>query len=229
MEEFYEKIFPENRRLETSEGLTLEFMSTVRVNKIGEFPTSMSFCLGGERRAMTTAIVNQALGTPRRADRGNFMKKSRYDATSFWESITNGGLTPVPVYGLRHAKASFIRNPAIRYVEKILSQTLFARSEGGAINTDELYCLWCFQKKVKFDCGAMLMLTIEKLQIRPCAQLRIGGMIALLAQHLGIRIPNPLEGRDMDVERLKKTLIITTKKGVFYYKLHDGTLFPIPN
>jgi len=64
------------------------------------------------------------------------LKPEAYDPTTFWKHIA--GLTQ---YNSHSNKASNIHNPVLRYLQRVMSCTIWGRKEVGTIRTDELFML----------------------------------------------------------------------------------------
>lgn len=64
-----------------------------------------------------------------------------FNPREFWRVIYRGPFGDSAPYQSRNAKAKLIRNPTVRYIEKILANMIFARTEDGSTPNDELYCL----------------------------------------------------------------------------------------
>jgi len=65
------------------------------------------------------------------------LKPKAYNPATFWERIT--GLTQ---YNSRSNKASNIHNLVLRYLQRVMSFTIWGRIEVGTTRTDELFMLW---------------------------------------------------------------------------------------
>jgi len=65
------------------------------------------------------------------------LKPEAYNPATFWERIT--GLTN---YNSRSNKASNIHNPLLRYLQRVMSCTIWGRKEVGTTRMDELFMLW---------------------------------------------------------------------------------------
>ncbi|KAL0886168.1 hypothetical protein Bca101_010151 [Brassica carinata] len=118
---------------------TYHFLSSLTATfyEKGEDPDDghgfISFKIGRQTYQMSFKRISEVMGFP---DRHTTMVEAvKGDTSSFWSMIASG------IHDTKRNKGADICNPSIRYVQRILSSTLFARKDPGRVVEDELKCL----------------------------------------------------------------------------------------
>ncbi|KAL0727909.1 hypothetical protein Bca4012_024002 [Brassica carinata] len=118
---------------------TYHFLSSLTATfyEKGEDPDDghgfISFKIGRQTYRMSFKRISEVMGFP---DRHTTMVEAvKGDTSRFWSMIAAW------IHDTKHNKGADIRNPSIRYVQRILSSTLFARKDPGRVVEDELKCL----------------------------------------------------------------------------------------
>jgi len=119
------------------------------------YPYQCTFQLGGVSRRWTSEDFNELFEMPLGISR---LENGAFNANRFWREITG----EIGDYKIRQARASSIKNPVLRYTDRVLSNTLFARSEGSVVSRGELYALWCMLNGVQFNVGAYFIAQLHR-------------------------------------------------------------------
>jgi len=134
-------------------------------------------------------------------------------------------------YNSSSSKASSIRNPAHRYLEKILSNTIFAKAEA-TIGARELYVIKCFLEGKVFNAAGYWIPNIFRNAKRKHPQvIAEGGLITLLARGMGKDLSGliPLDGPNLGLEEMKKMRILEEIGNDWVFVLRQKEIFPVPN
>ncbi|KAF2547408.1 hypothetical protein F2Q70_00021313 [Brassica cretica] len=108
----------------------------------------ITFKIGRQDYRMSFKQISEVMGFPDRRDPR--IEGTKDDPELLWYMIGAG------VYNTKLIKGADIRNPSIRYVQRILASTFYARKDPGRIVEDELHFLtWCLKDVIgeMFDDG----------------------------------------------------------------------------
>ncbi|KAF3585550.1 hypothetical protein F2Q69_00028441 [Brassica cretica] len=109
----------------------------------------ITFKIGRQDYRMSFKQISEVMGFPDRRDPR--IEGTKEDPELLWYMIGAG------VYNTKLIKGADIRNPSIRYVQRILASTFYARKDPGRIVEDELHFLtWCLKDVIgeMFDDGS---------------------------------------------------------------------------
>ena len=124
------------RPMKGFENITYEFLSSIAFKK-----DRLNFDNPDHRVSFRLMNIDYEMGFANAGfihDSWNHdLKPEAYNPTTFWTRIT--GLTQ---YNSCSNKASNIQNPVLRYLQRVMSCTIWGRKEVGATRTDELFMLW---------------------------------------------------------------------------------------
>ncbi|CAI9265702.1 unnamed protein product [Lactuca saligna] len=119
---------------------TLEFLATFNPEEEAQ---TVTFQMLGEKRSLPHRVVNALMGAP--VDNLYYQQDpwpENFNEHYFWQQITNE-----PQYSSSSSKASSIIHPCLRLAHRVLTCTIFARSEVGQISKAELFFLWCMTRE----------------------------------------------------------------------------------
>ncbi|KAJ9544667.1 hypothetical protein OSB04_024374 [Centaurea solstitialis] len=177
--------------------LTLEFLSTLSVDRLD----GIHFRMFNVERYLTDEQLLDIFGFRRPSisrRHGTFCPTDRiapyFHATSFWRALTGSN----EEFDSRHARACLIRHPVMRLAQRILSSTLFARTDTGIVPKYELYVLWAMTDPVGihdqyYPNGLKCILDkFSRTQESSSGEICIGGLITLIATKppLSLTIPS---------------------------------------
>ncbi|KAL8459692.1 hypothetical protein ACS0TY_036983 [Phlomoides rotata] len=214
--------------------LVLEFLTSLRVERApgSNYPVAFTFRLGNRERRMTTPALNGMFGCPRGEGGSLFMKKETYNQITFWRELTDAPhLVPDP-YSPSTSRPSAIRNPSMRYMERILAHSVFARAEAASVIQDELYVLWCLRHGVFFDLGAYFILQCEKITTHTTARVMIGGFLTEFARHYDLDVEGmerPEECPNLNFQAMVSMRMLEMIGGTWCLRQLGGYHFPLPN
>jgi len=127
-------------------------------------------------------------------------------------------------YNSNTSKVTFIRNPVIAHMDRILSNTLCTRSKGSCILRKELYVLWCMLYGVRFNVAAYFFNQLHKFTTHGFQLVNIEGLITLIVEYYRVNLSGhrPIRG-DSDliltscvrmglIERLDDTCMFIREK-----------------
>jgi len=128
MEAFFDKRPP------TYYHLTIEFMSTLQVKKESKWVSYLGDILVGQcvEREGSPGFLNECFGCPPCPNHQSFYEGGGFNQQEWWSSLVNDG-TERAVYVPSASKGTAIRNPVMKYLEKIVSNTILGRFEGGSV------------------------------------------------------------------------------------------------
>ncbi|KAL6585873.1 hypothetical protein OROMI_002517 [Orobanche minor] len=187
---------------EIYENLTYEFFSSIQIRDLEENGT-FYFRLNGRGFTWGTEQFCRALGLPDDPE----TEEEIPSVNDIWRMITKNARP----FTAGKTKATAIRNPAVRYVQRLMAHTITGRySNRNVVQNFELKMLYAMisGKKVKFSKDLLRFFIGEDETNNPIV---MGGFVTAMARHAGI----DLSGRFPigPVEKLGKMLL--TKMGVF--------------
>jgi len=116
-------------------------------------------------------------------------KPEAYNPATFWKRIT--GLTQ---YNSHSNKASNIHNPVLRYLQRVMSCTIWGRKEVGTTRTDELFMLWAMLSNNPVNTCYYLLdyLAFIGAKSDSRAEIVVGGIITFIARKFEVGEDNRL-------------------------------------
>uniref|UniRef100_A0A803MK17 Arabidopsis retrotransposon Orf1 C-terminal domain-containing protein n=2 Tax=Chenopodium quinoa TaxID=63459 RepID=A0A803MK17_CHEQI len=124
------------KRYPTYKRITLEFLSSLKAvthSAEGCGEGSITFQLYNEEHTWTLTKFNEVLGLPNEGPR---LTSKYWSADPIWRTLTDDR-----EYDSNNSPGNHIRHHALRYVQRLLSCTVFGRYEGGKARKDELFML----------------------------------------------------------------------------------------
>jgi len=141
------------------------------------------------------------------------LRPADYDVVAFWDRITGIGQ-----YNSRSNKASYIHNPVLRYIQRVMACTIWGRKEVGPTRTNELFMLWV----MLYDCPVNTcyylldhLSSIGKKRLDDKGKIVVGGINTFIARQFGV-------GEDKGINRIEgnNRLDIDTLISMFFIKPH---------
>ncbi|KMS98576.1 hypothetical protein BVRB_4g092630 [Beta vulgaris subsp. vulgaris] len=166
----------------TYKRVTLEFMSSLKAvtySKPGCGEGSITFRLYNEEHKWTLTRFNEILGL---CPGGPRLTPQHWSADPVWQLLT-GATT----YDSKMSPANHIRHPALRYVQRLLANTVFGRQEGSKARKDELFMIYQMLHALPIDTGAFFIKQMKELATTTTKKgaIVLGGLITPIALHLG--------------------------------------------
>ncbi|KAL6526911.1 hypothetical protein OROGR_016001 [Orobanche gracilis] len=123
----------------TYRSLTLEFFSTlvVRHDPISHEPSALIFRLNNQDRRLTILELENIY----HLKTGGEYHVNRFKCENYWRSMVEFPGSGPQYYVPKAAKGSSLRNPVLRYLHKVITNTIYGRKETGPITLRELYIL----------------------------------------------------------------------------------------
>jgi len=184
MEEFFDKRPP------TYQALTAEFLSTLQVKKNRNgYPISIPFQLDNQWRSKVLVdTLNGYMGCPSFHFHNHFYAGGSFNQQNWWNKLVNNG-TELPDYIPSASKGTAIRNPVMRYLEKIVSNIVLGRYEGGSVGEKQSYLMYCLYNELNVNMAAYFVQHAERVAKRQASQgVMIGGIVTMIAEGLGINL-----------------------------------------
>ncbi|CAI9270866.1 unnamed protein product [Lactuca saligna] len=155
---------------------TLEFLTTFNPEEEAQ---TVTFQILGEKRSLPHRVVNALMGAP--VDNLYYQQDPwprNFNEHYFWQQITNE-----PQYSSSSLKASSIIHPCLCLAHRVLTCTIFARSEVGQISKAELFFLWCMTREngPRPDFASFFFTKCYNLTTMDKGDIFIGGLITLIA------------------------------------------------
>uniref|UniRef100_A0A803MXX0 Arabidopsis retrotransposon Orf1 C-terminal domain-containing protein n=1 Tax=Chenopodium quinoa TaxID=63459 RepID=A0A803MXX0_CHEQI len=140
---------------------------------------SISFQLYNEEHTWTLARFNEVLGLP---PGGLRLTPLRWSTDPVWKLLTGES-----TYDSKMSPTNHIRHPALRYVQRLLANTVFGRQEGSKARKDELFMIYQMLHAQPTDTGAFLIKQMKELANTTTKKgaIVLGGLITPIALHLG--------------------------------------------
>ncbi|KMT11607.1 hypothetical protein BVRB_5g109210 [Beta vulgaris subsp. vulgaris] len=161
---------------------TLEFLSSLKVH-IFPHPSSgtssITFRLFNNDHTWTLEMLNDALGL---RGGGARVTPQQWSATPLWQIISGESN-----YDSSSSSIKSTRHPALRYILKVLSNTIFGRQEGSKVRQDELFMLHHMLYATPIDTGAFLIHQLQRVanNVNVGGKIVQGGFITRIAVYLG--------------------------------------------
>ncbi|CAI9297302.1 unnamed protein product [Lactuca saligna] len=155
---------------------TLEFLTTFNPEEEAQ---TVTFQILGEKRSLPHRVVNALMGAP--VDNLYYQQDpwpGNFNEHYFWQQIINE-----PQYSSSSSKASSIIHPCLRLAHRVLTCTIFSRSEVGQISKAELFFLWCMTREngPRPDFASFFFTKCYNLTTMDKGDIFIGGLITLIA------------------------------------------------
>uniref|UniRef100_A0A803MFB6 Arabidopsis retrotransposon Orf1 C-terminal domain-containing protein n=1 Tax=Chenopodium quinoa TaxID=63459 RepID=A0A803MFB6_CHEQI len=140
---------------------------------------SITFQLYNEEHTWTLTKFNEVLGLPNEGPR---LTSKYWSADPIWRTLTDDR-----EYDSNNSPGNHIRHPALRYVQRLLSCTVFGRYEGGKARKDELFMLDRMLHGQPINTGAFLIKQMRDLANKTTTSgaIVLGGLITPIALYLG--------------------------------------------
>lgn len=163
----------------TYKRITLEYLKANVTYGKGCEHGSITFQLYNQEHTWTLEKLNVVLGLP---NAGLRCTPTHWYADNTWRIIAGG----VP-WNKDGVKGSFIRHPAIRYVQRLLSCIVLGRHDGGDVRKDDVFFIDSMLHAKEINTGAFLIKQMETLANRSNTGVAIvqGGYVTLIALSLG--------------------------------------------
>ncbi|KAL6529445.1 hypothetical protein OROGR_015068 [Orobanche gracilis] len=209
----------------TYRSLTLEFFSTlvVRHDPISHEPSALIFRLNNQDRRLTI----QELENVYHLKTGGEYHVNRFKCENYWRSMVEYPGSGPRYYVPKAAKGSSLRNPVLRYLHKVIANTIYGRKEIGPITLRELYILTHMLDGTIPATSAMLAEHFDDVATKPKGEIWVGGFITPIALHFGISLDQrtPLAGN------MLLSFSVLRIMGILEYEFiqHDNDRFLIPN
>ncbi|KAL6532145.1 hypothetical protein OROGR_014115 [Orobanche gracilis] len=217
------------RKWVTYRSLTLEFFSTlvVRHDPISHEPSALIFRLNNQDRRLTI----QELENVYHLKTGGEYHVNRFKCENYWRSMVefpgNGSRYYVP----KAAKGSSLRNQVLRYLHKVIANTICGRKETGPITLRELYVLTHMLDGTVPATGVMLAEHFDDVATKPKREIWVGGLITPIALHFGISLDQrtPLAGNMLLSFPVVRIMGILEYDSRIIFIQHDNDRFLLPN
>lgn len=206
---------------------TLEFLSSLRVIKrnVGrhELIDRVEFRLDNQNRVLTLADFDVVFKTAMDGDQENF------NHDSFWKLITLE-----EHYTAGTSKASAIRNPVLRLCHRGISNSIFARSDSGSINSTEIFLLYSLLRGKLIHLNQYVPLYWERVARNNTGTICCGGHITAICSFFDIELnPNHIIPGEMyltyDVLHQMDVLKRDQNCYAYLYQGSRGDHFPLPS
>lgn len=99
----------------------------------------------------------------------------------FWKQLT--GKTTTDWEGL---KATAIQNPVIRYLHRILADTIFGRENTENVNSRDLFLIYCALSETKVNQTPILLAHFQSISVRTGGPICVGELITFIALALNL-------------------------------------------
>ncbi|CAO2832254.1 unnamed protein product [Amaranthus hypochondriacus] len=197
--------------------LTYEFLSSFELRYNDEGVKTKFYRLNNSNFATTVDELAVYIGI---VNEGSDDSPSESDIGSVWTAIT-GEIQ----FALKNLRTNRIHHPSVRILFKFLANTLFARSEGNKVNSNDLGTLGSYifpQSLPKLNYVHFLLTTFEtptlRKNLKVSTAINFGGLITHLAGHLNKRVA-PTTRPDLT------TIDITHLKHSTYVRILDEQSF----
>ncbi|CAI9273492.1 unnamed protein product [Lactuca saligna] len=152
----------------------------------------LTFRLLNQTHQFHADILCDMIGAPK-ARRDIYTAKGRknvvfeQDCANFWRNISCEY-----EYQSGTAKASSIVHPVLKVAHRIIASLLFHQEEISKANKKELEVLWCMINKPAEvpHFGCWVIQKMLRSATSNGGQLHCGGMVSIIAEHLGLHLPN---------------------------------------
>uniref|UniRef100_A0A803N511 Arabidopsis retrotransposon Orf1 C-terminal domain-containing protein n=1 Tax=Chenopodium quinoa TaxID=63459 RepID=A0A803N511_CHEQI len=170
------------KRYPTYKRIKLEFLSSLKAvthSAEGCGEGSITFQLYNEEHTWTLTKFNEVLGLPNEGPR---LTSKYWSADPIWRTLTDDR-----EYDSNNSPGNHIRHPSLRYVQRLLSCTVFGRYEGGKARKDELFMLDRMLHGQPINTGAFLIKQMRDLANKTTTSgaIVLGGLITPIAFYLG--------------------------------------------
>ncbi|KAL6506209.1 hypothetical protein OROGR_024390 [Orobanche gracilis] len=213
----------------TYRSLTLEFFSTlvIRHDPISHEPSALIFRLNNQDRRLTI----QELENVYYLKTGGEYHVNQFKCENYWRSMVEYPGSGRQYYVPKAAKGSSLRNPVLRYLHKVIANTIYGRKETGLITLRELYILTHMLHGTIPATGAMLAEHFDDVATKPKGEIWVGGLITPIALHFGISLDQrtPLAGNMLLSSLVLRIMGILEYDSRIIFIQHDNDRFLLPN
>ncbi|KAL6499815.1 hypothetical protein OROGR_027725 [Orobanche gracilis] len=213
----------------TYRSLTLEFFSTlvVRHDPITHEPSALIFRINNQDRRLTI----QELENIYHLKTGGEYHVNRFKCENYWRSMVEYPGSRPRYYVPKATKGSSLRNPVLRYLHKVIANTIYGRKETGPINLRELYILTHMLDGTIPATSAMLAEHFDDVTTKPKCEIWVGDLITPIALHYGIFFDQrtPLVGNMLLSSSVLKVMNILEYDSRTIFIQHDNDRFLLPN
>ncbi|KAL1567127.1 hypothetical protein AAHA92_02643 [Salvia divinorum] len=144
--------------------LIVEFLSTLELiySEQEEELEAIIFRLNNNEFSLTPVEFNGIFKVCGDEDGAIWQEPEEFDRDQFWQAIALQE-DPSIRFNPSRAKISEIRNPILRYMHKVLLYLLFAHTEAGSVQTEELFVLWGLLRGVRINIGQLMIEFLERM------------------------------------------------------------------
>lgn len=223
-----------NHREDTFRSLTIEFLSTVDVSVtdgLHVIAGRISFRVLGEDRELDLTQFNEIFGMPPAKILRFRTIPSNWNPNELWATITGS-----PEYTPGTSKGTHIRNPNIRYAQRVLACGFFGRDD--SINVPRKAELWVLSDMLdgnrNIDIGAFLANHFRKVGTTNLrSRIAIGGLITPIALHFGFNPDEHLDDRVsgskfLDLSALESMRMVLPSSGRFKWIYPNEKTLDLP-
>jgi len=140
--------------------------------------------------------------------------------------------TEPPEYIPSSSKGTAIRNPVMRYLEKIVSNTILGRFESGAVGEKQLYIMYSMFKEFTVNIAAHFIQHVERVAKRENTRgIMIRGMVTMISQGLGIDLrgmQHSMISEGLTYNQLIRMEFLSFIGNIYCLKQDKGAPFPLP-
>ena len=159
---------------------TCEFLSSLEFN---EHQAMLNFRLGNQDHSIGLFMLNDVF---------HFLKDQDanvdFNKDAFWREITN---QPHAHYQPRVAKDSNISSHSLRYLHRLMANSLFPRKEGDSVVTIiELTILYCMVNNRKLDVCHVIAIKLKDVVTKRIGAIKVGGLVLSITNYLGFDVDN---------------------------------------
>ncbi|KAL6509608.1 hypothetical protein OROGR_022918 [Orobanche gracilis] len=213
----------------TYRSLTLEFFSTlvVRHDPISHEPSALIFRLNNQDRRLTIPELENVY----HLKTGGEYHVNRFKCENYWRSMVEYPGSGPRYYVPKAAKGSSLRNSVLRYLHKVIANTIYGRKETESITLRELYILTHMLDGTVPATGAMLAEHFDDVAMKPKGEIWLGGLITPIALHFGISLDQrtPLAGNMLLSSSVLRIMGILEYDSHIIFIQHDNDRFFLPN
>ena len=161
--------------------LTLEFLSTLKVNKDRRtrVPESIDFRLGNHNHTFTMEDLCEVF----QCYNPNLDEEVEYAYSDMWRAMKFEGEDFMPAY----AKSSSIRNLILRYPHRAMTQLMFARTDGWSVSQAEMDVIWSLLNKKGINFGILFTIYVDRISKKDGSTIWCGRLITAIAEMFAFR------------------------------------------
>ncbi|WCJ21165.1 hypothetical protein M5689_003342 [Euphorbia peplus] len=173
---------------------TLEFLSTFKIDAAIKDPADSKkykFRLMGIDMSISLNSLNVYLGVVSSKDvvKPEFQSRLRdfdpkFKAKSFWTELTGQ-----KEYNASDSKSTFLQTHSMRFIQRYLASSLFARYSQSNMPKNDLFVVWCMLNKKPINVGHWLATYLNSQESTTSKYICAGPFITKLAKTMGIFNP----------------------------------------